>query len=40
MDPVGGYVVSRERMIEDIRIMKEMNINAVRTSHSETMYRH
>ena len=33
MDPVGGYVVSRERMIEDIRIMKEMNINAVRTSH-------
>ena len=33
MDPVGGYVVSRERMVEDIRIMKEMNINAVRTSH-------
>lgn len=33
MDPIGGYVVSRERMIEDIRIMKEMNINAVRTSH-------
>ena len=33
MDPVGGYVVSRERMIGDIRIMKEMNINAVRTSH-------
>ena len=30
MDPLGGYVVSRERMIEDIRIMKELNINAVR----------
>ena len=33
MDPEGGYVVSVERMIQDIRIMKEMNINAVRTSH-------
>lgn len=33
MDPVGGYVVPLSRMIEDIRIMKEMNINAVRTSH-------
>lgn len=33
MDPLTGYVVSPERMIEDIRIMKEMNINAVRTSH-------
>ncbi len=33
MDPLTGYVVSRERMIEDIRIMKELNINAVRTSH-------
>ena len=33
MDPDGGYVVSRERMIEDIRIMKEFNINAVRTCH-------
>ena len=33
MDPLKGYVVSRERMIEDIRIMKELNINAVRTSH-------
>ncbi|MEG0789309.1 MAG: glycoside hydrolase family 2 TIM barrel-domain containing protein [Alistipes sp.] len=33
MDPLGGYVVSRERMVEDIRIMKELNINAVRTSH-------
>lgn len=33
MDPDGGYVVSRERMIEDIRIMKRLNINAVRTCH-------
>lgn len=32
-DPDGGYLVSTERMIEDIRIMKENNINAVRTSH-------
>lgn len=29
----GGYVVSREEMIRDIRLMKELNINAVRTSH-------
>lgn len=33
MDPDGGYVVSRERMIEDIKLMKRFNINAVRTSH-------
>ncbi len=33
MDPDGGYVVSRERMIQDIRIMKRLNINAVRTCH-------
>lgn len=33
LDPSGGYVVSPERMLEDIRIMKENNINAVRTSH-------
>ena len=33
IDPDGGYVVSVERMIQDIRIMKEHNINAVRTSH-------
>ena len=33
MDPDGGYVVSRERMIEDIRIMKRLNVNAVRTCH-------
>ena len=33
MDPDGGYVVSRERMIQDIKIMKQFNINAVRTCH-------
>ena len=33
LDPDGGYVVSMERMRQDIRIMKQLNINAVRTSH-------
>ena len=33
MDPDGGSYVSRERMIQDIQIMKQFNINAVRTSH-------
>lgn len=33
LDPDGGYVVSRERMLQDIRIMKQYNINAVRTCH-------
>lgn len=33
LDPDGGYVVSRERMEQDIRLMKEYNINAVRTCH-------
>ena len=33
LDPDGGYVVSAERMLQDIRIMKEMNINAIRTCH-------
>lgn len=33
MDPDNGYLVSRERMIQDIRIMKQLNINAVRTCH-------
>ena len=33
LDPDGGYVVPRERMEQDIRIMKQFNINAVRTSH-------
>ena len=33
LDPDGGYVVSRERMIQDIEMMKKFNVNAVRTSH-------
>jgi len=33
MDPDGGYLVSIDRMIEDIKIMKRLNINAVRTCH-------
>ena len=33
MDPDGGYVVSKERMLQDIKRMKELNINAVRTCH-------
>ena len=33
MDPDGGYVVSVERMLQDIKVMKELNINAVRTCH-------
>ncbi len=33
MDPDGGYVVSKERMLQDISIMKRLNINAVRTCH-------
>lgn len=33
MDPDKGHVISREKMIRDIKVMKELNINAVRTSH-------
>ncbi|MDY5240003.1 glycoside hydrolase family 2 TIM barrel-domain containing protein [Bacteroides helcogenes] len=33
MDPDGGYVVSPERMMQDIQIMKQFNLNAVRTCH-------
>lgn len=33
LDPDGGYVVSMERMLQDIKRMKELNINAVRTCH-------
>lgn len=32
-DPDLGQVVTRERMIQDIRLMKQHNINAVRTCH-------
>ena len=30
---VGGYNVSEAEMIQDIKLMKQLNINAVRTSH-------
>lgn len=33
LDPDKGYVVSRERMLEDIKLMKQLNVNAVRTCH-------
>ncbi len=33
LSPVGGYVMSMEEMERDILIMKQLNINAVRTSH-------
>ncbi len=33
MDPKGGYVVPVERMVEDIQIMKRLNLNTVRTCH-------
>ncbi|WP_235941465.1 glycoside hydrolase family 2 TIM barrel-domain containing protein [Paenibacillus puerhi] len=32
-DPELGFVVTRESMLQDIRLMKQHNINAVRTSH-------
>ena len=32
-DPVNAKVVSEELMLKDIRLMKQFNINAVRTSH-------
>lgn len=33
LDPDGGYVVSKNRMVEDLKIMKENNFNAIRTCH-------
>ncbi len=32
-DPVTGFAISREQMMTDLRLMKEHNINAIRTSH-------
>ncbi len=32
-DPTTGHVISEESMIQDIQLMKQNNINAVRTSH-------
>ena len=33
VDPDYGYAVRPERMIQDIKMMKSLNINAVRTCH-------
>ncbi len=33
MDPDGGYLISRERMLQDVTILKKFNFNAVRTCH-------
>ena len=33
LDPDGGYVMSRERMLQDIKLFKQFNLNAVRTCH-------
>lgn len=33
LDPDGGYVISRERMLQDIKLFKQFNLNAVRTCH-------
>lgn len=33
IDPDGGYLVSKERMIQDIELLKKFNFNAVRTCH-------
>jgi len=32
-DPVKGHVISRELMLQDVKLMKQNNINAVRTCH-------
>ena len=33
IDPDGGFYVSKERMIQDLDRLKELNINAIRTCH-------
>ena len=33
MDPLTGHVMSEERMLQDILLMKQANVNAVRTCH-------
>jgi beta-galactosidase len=32
-DPVTGYTISREQVLKDLSLMKQHNINAIRTSH-------
>ncbi|MFT5762706.1 MAG: beta-galactosidase [Saprospiraceae bacterium] len=38
-DEVNGHVISEEHMLEDIRLMKQFNINAVRSSHYPNHHR-
>jgi len=33
VDPITGQTISKEAMLKDIKLMKQFNINAVRTSH-------
>ena len=33
VDPIAGQVISKESMLRDVKIMKQFNINAIRTSH-------
>ena len=33
LDPDGGYALTRVRMEDDIRVIKQLNLNAVRTCH-------
>ncbi len=33
VDPDGGYTLTTARMIQDLKIMKQLNVNAVRTCH-------
>ncbi len=33
MDPDGGYTLTHARMVDDVKLIKRLNINAVRTSH-------
>ena len=37
--PLTGHVITEELMLEDIRLMKQHNINAVRTSHYPNDHR-
>lgn len=32
-DPASGHVISRESMLQDVKLMKQFNINALRMSH-------
>lgn len=32
-DPVTGFVISQEQMMKDLKLMKQHNVNAIRTSH-------